>query len=56
MLSTVEFQWKASMEDKGATMGAKMDFVESKVVAMLEFIFIIKDLLMTKEEQRKGCK
>jgi hypothetical protein len=42
MLSTVESQNKASMEDKVATMGAKVDFVESKVDAMSKSISIIK--------------
>jgi hypothetical protein len=32
------------MEDKVTTMGAKMDFTESKVATMLEFVSIIKDL------------
>jgi hypothetical protein len=56
MLSIVESQWKASMEDKVATMGAKMDSVESKVAAMSKSISIIKDLLMQKRNKGRGCK
>jgi hypothetical protein len=56
MLSTVESQWKASMEDKVATMGAKVDFVESKVFAMSKSISIIKHLLLQKRNKGKGCK
>jgi hypothetical protein len=55
MLSTIESQWKASMEDKVAPMGAKMDSMESKVATMLEFIFIIKDLLLQKRNKGKDA-
>jgi len=55
MLSIVESQWKASMEDN-CNMGTKVDFVESKVVAMSKSIFIIKDLLLQKRNKSKGCK
>jgi len=44
------------MEDKVATMGTKVDFVESKVATMSKFIFIIKDLLLQKRNKGKGCK
>jgi hypothetical protein len=44
------------MEDKVTTMGAKVNFVESKVVAMLESISIIKNLLMQKRTKGRGCK
>jgi hypothetical protein len=43
MCSIVETKWKALMEDKWATMGAKVDSMESKVFAMSEFISIIKN-------------
>ncbi len=56
MLSIVEFQWKASMEEKVAMMGAKMDFVESKVASMSKSISIINELLMHKKNKGKGCK
>jgi hypothetical protein len=56
ILSIAKSQSKASMEDKVATMGAKVDYVESNVVAMLEFIIITKDLLMQKRNKSKGCK
>lgn len=55
MLSIVESQWKASMEDN-CNMGTKVDFVESKVVAMSKSISIIKDLLLQKRNKSKGCK
>ncbi len=50
MRSIIKTKWKASMEDKWATMGAKVVFVESKVFAMSEFISIIKELLMQKKQ------
>ncbi len=56
MLSIVESQWKASKEDKVAMMGAKMDYVESKVVTMSKSIFIIKELFMHKKNKGRGCK
>jgi hypothetical protein len=44
------------MEDKWATMGAKVVFVESKVFAMSEYISIIKELLMQKNNTCGGCR
>ncbi len=44
------------MEYKVTTMGTKVDFVESKVATMSEFIFIIEDLLLQKRNKGKGCK
>lgn len=44
------------MEDKVATMGAKVDSMESKVVAMPKSISIIKNLLLQKRNKGKGCK
>ncbi len=42
MCLIAETKWKASMEDKWATKGAKVDSVESKVSAMSESASIIK--------------